>query len=101
MWEWPGECECICVLINRADYFNMQVLTFQLLFLLLISCHYATGMCSMCVHCINLSLVPPGFIFGYKVTHHSHVQCIVPFGIIVMVLSFVHLAAGLVLLGDV
>ena len=68
MWEWPGECECIRDLINRADCFNMQVLTFQLLFLLLISCHYATGMCIvMCVQCISLIvLVPPGFISGYK-----------------------------------
>ena len=29
---------------NKASCFNMQVWTFQLLFLLLISCHYAIGM---------------------------------------------------------
>ena len=30
---------------NRVGCFNIQVWTFQLLFLLLVSCHHATGMC--------------------------------------------------------
>ena len=44
--------ECIMLLrtsvfgINRAGYFNMQVLTFPLLFLSLISCHHAAGKCN-------------------------------------------------------
>ena len=91
MWEWPGECECIRDLINRADYLNMQVLTFQLLFLLLISCHYATGMCTMCVQCIDLCLVPPGFISEYKASQSYTPQpCTVYSAIqaLVMVLLF-------------
>ena len=41
--------DCMCgdmrVHFNKACCFNMQVWTFQLLFLLLVSCHHATGMC--------------------------------------------------------
>ena len=70
-WEWPGDLVSLYMRVNRADYLNMQVLTFQLLFLLLISCHYATGMCIVMYK-------PVWFLQGsylgtrlVKVTHHS------------------------------